>query len=193
MQVKFDKSILKVVDKIKQQVDKQTQEALNRVVEYATTNAQNAFDRFVFEVPADDPFVFVVNTPMVQLGKRTWSRTITCVGNQVLFIEFGAGVYYYTGSTETRLYQKYLGGLPDRPSSIDEIGHYHLTRYPQSRGKDDTWFYKSQTGRESENAHLIKFNKNGEPIMKTHGNRPARALYRGVGLAVRKLAGGRLK
>jgi hypothetical protein len=29
--------------------------------------------------------------------------------------------------------------------------------------------------------------------MITHGNRPARALYRGVGLAIRKLVGGKLK
>ena len=187
IKVKFNKSVLKVVDNIKKEVDKQTQEALNRVVNYATTNTQNSFDRFYDEVPADDPFVFVKNTPMVQLNNHTWARTIKCTGNQVLFIEFGAGKYYYT-NVETRMYSKYLGYMNDRPIGISNIGEYGY-----GFGKDDVWFYKSQTGRESENAHLVKYNKSGKPIMITHGNRPARALYRGVGLAIRKLVGGKLK
>lgn len=187
IKVKFNKSVLKVVDKIKKQVDTQTQEALNRVVEYATTNTQNSFDRFYDEVPADDPFVIVKNTPLVQLNKHTWSRNIKCMGNQVLFIEFGAGITYYT-DVEARMYSKYLGYMNDRPNGV-----YNIGEYGKGFGKDDVWFYKSQTGRESENAHLVKYTKGGSPIMVTHGNRPARALYRGVGLAIRKLAGGKLK
>ena len=185
----FNKQIIKVIDNIQKKVNDQTKEALNRVVNYATTNAQNSFDRFVYEVPADDPYVFVMNTPLIELGTSKYpkySRTIQCVGNQVLFIEFGAGVYYYT-DTETRLYQSVMGGLNPRPSSIANIGEYGF------RGKDDVWFYKSKTGRESENAHFVKYNRNGDTIMITHGNRPARALYRGVGMALRRLAGGRLK
>lgn len=188
MQIKFSKQILKVVKKMQKQVDDLTKEALNRVVSYATNSAQNSFDKFYDEVPADDPFVFVSNTPITQYKDHAWSRKINCVGNQVLFIEFGAGVYYYTGDVEARLYSKYLGNLPTRPSMIYEIGGYG-----QHRGRDDVWFYKSQTGRESENAYYVKTNRQGQSIMITHGNRPARALYRGVGLAVRRLAEGRLK
>ena len=188
MKVKFNQQLLKVIKNIEKKVDVQTQEALNRVVEYATLSSQNSFDRFFDEVPSDDPYVFVRNTPITQITKTQWSRSIECAGNQVLFIEFGAGVYYYTGDLEARLYGKYLGNLPPRPSSI-----YNIGGYGKGRGKDDLWFYKSKTGRESENAHLVKYNKNGEPIMITHGNRPARALYRGVGMALRRLAEGKLK
>ena len=115
----------------------------------------------------------------------TYSRSISATGNQVLFIEFGAGKYFYT-DTATRMFK---GVMPnDRPSSIFDIGGYG-----QHRGLDDVWFYKSQTGRESENAHWVKNNRNNEPIMITHGNRPARAMYLAVGMAIRRLLGGRLK
>ena len=186
LKVKFNKRIHNVVDKMQKSIDKLTQEALNKMVDYATNQAQNTFDRFVFEVPADDPYVFVKSTPISKIKETTYTRTISCIGNQVLFIEFGAGTWYYT-DTEVRLYSNILGGLNDRPPSIYEIGGYG-----SGRGKDDLWFYKSHTGRESENAHLIKFNRKGEPIMITHGNRPARALYRGVGMAIRRLKGGKL-
>lgn len=188
MKVSFNKQILHVVKKIQNKVDKMTQEALNRVVNNSTILAQEYFDRFYYEVPADDPFVFVSNTPMLQVGKTTWSRQINCVGNQVLFIEFGAGQYFYTGDLEARLYAKYLGNLATRPPMISDIG-----TYGSGRGKDDVWLYKSKTGRESNNASLYRYNKNNEPIMITHGNRPARALYRGVGMALRRLAEGKLK
>jgi len=173
-----------IINKYLKQVDKIAKKSLDSVVEYATRQAQNTFDRFVFEVPSDDPYVWVVNTPITK-SKTTYSRKITARGNQALFIEFGAGVYYYT-NVETRLYQQYIPN--DRPSGVYGIGEYG-----QQRGKDDVWFYKSRTGRESENAHLFKYNRRGEPIMITHGNRPARALYRGVGMALRRLQGGRFK
>ncbi len=186
MKLDFNKQILKVISNIEKKIDSQTQEALKRVVEYATNQAQLGYDKFYYEVPADDPFVFVKHTPISQGSKKTlWSSTISATGNQVLFIEFGAGKYYYT-EMETRLYENILGN--PRPSSVLDIGEYG-----HHRGKDELWFYKSQTGRESENAHLVKYNRNGEPIMITHGNRPARALYRAVGMACRRLAGGKLK
>ena len=190
MIVDFNKQILKVVENIQKKIDKQTQIALDRVVDNATQYTQNNFDKFVYEVPSDDPYVWVKNTPIVKEGKTKWSRTITCIGTQLLFIEFGAGVYYYT-DVETRLYENIMP--PHRPPTIDEIGNYHLAKYGRSRGADDIWFYKSELGRESENAHLFKHNKSGEAIMITHGNRPARALYRGVGMALRRLQRGKLK
>lgn len=193
MKIKFNKQVLKIVDNIQKKVDKQSQEALNRVIEYATNHAQLGFDRFVIEVPSDDPYVWVKHTPIEQIGKRRWSSKIICTGNQVVFIEFGAGVYNYTES-EVKLYNKYLGGLDHRGTPhVDDIGNYHLAKWGRSRGADDVWFYKSQTGRESENSHLVKYNSVGEPIMITHGNRPARALYRAVGMSVMRLARGKLR
>ena len=185
--IKFNKSVIKVVDKIQKKVDDQTQEALNRMVDYATASAQRTFDNFTIEVPSDDPYVWVISSPLEKKSKRVWGRSIRCIGNQVLFIEFGAGVYFYT-EVEARIYQRYLGGL-DHKGNVPP----YVPKWGRSRGLDDLWFYKSQTGRESETAHLVKYNRAGEPIMITHGNRPARALYRAVGMAVMRLARGKLK
>lgn len=193
MEIKFNKQVLSVIKNIQKKVDSQTEEALTRVVKYTTKSAQNSFDRFVIEVPSDDPYVWVNYTPIEKLGKHKWGSKISCIGNQVIFIEFGAGKYYYT-ETETKLYQKYLGGLDHRGTpNVDDIGNYHLAQNGRSRGLDDIWFYKSHTGRESETAHLFKYNRAGDPIMITHGNRPARALFRAVGMAVMRLAKGKLK
>ena len=180
-----------IINFINKRVDELTKQALTNVVEFTTKNAQKSFDRFVVEVPSDDPFVSVNHTPIIK-NNGIYSSSVKCLGNQVLFIEFGAGVYHYTGDLETRLYNKYLGNLPSRPATIDDIGNYHLAISGRSRGQDDNWFYKSRTGRESNNAHLIKYNKAGQPIMFTHGNRPARALYRSIGVAMRRLLGGKL-
>ena len=183
-------SYKKIMQNIAKKVEETTQNTLNKVVEYATKQSQNQFDRFVMEVPSDDPYVWVVNTPIAKESETRYSRTIKATGTQLLFIEFGAGVYYYT-DMETRLYHNYIPN--DRPAGVDEIGNYHLAKWGRSRGSDDIWFYKSQTGRESETAHLYKVNRNNEPIMITHGNRPARALYRGVGMAMRRLQGGKFR
>ena len=193
MKITFNKQVADVVSNLQKQVDSQAQEALNRVTDYATNHAQTSFDKFVIEVPADDPYVWVKSTPIMRERKRRWTRTIACIGNQVIFIEFGAGKYEYTES-EVRLYSRYLGGLDHRGTpNVDDIGHYHLAKWGRSRGLDDLWFYKSDTGRTSETAHLVKYNRAGDPIMITHGNRPARALYRAVGQAVMRLARGVLK
>lgn len=190
----------RITEKYAKRIEEKTKTSLNKVVEYATRQAQNSFDRFVIEVPADDPYVWVKNTPLIK-AKDTYSRSISATGNQVLFIEFGAGKTFYT-DTATRFFK---GIMPnDRPKGIYDIGHYinperaktmtaqQIASY-ESRGKDDVWFYKSQTGRESENAHWVKNNRNNEPIMITRGNRPARAMYLAVGMAIRRLLGGRLK
>ena len=192
MKITVENKIDSLIKNLKKQVDNVATNTVNKVTDYVVRNAQAGFDRFMIEVPADDPIVDVFSTHLLKVG-TTYTRDIECRGDQVLFIEFGAGKYYYTGDTEVRLYQGVIPNIKPRPSTIDDIGHYHLARWGRSRGLDDLWFYKSDTGRESENAHLIKYNRNGDPIMLTHGNRPARALYRAVGMAMRRLLGGKLK
>ena len=193
LKVKFNKKVLGVVNNIQNQVDKQTQEALKLMVDSATKNAQKSFDRFVIEVPSDDPYVRVSHTPIENIGKTRWKSTISCVGNQVIFIEFGAGVWYYN-ETAVRLYEKYLGGLNHRGTpKVDDIGHYHLAKGSHSRGLDDWWIYLSTTGRTAKGDERWGMNSRGEFKIKTHGNRPARALYRAVGMAVTRLARGKLK
>ena len=194
MKATFDKDIKAYITKLEKRVDEVATNAVNKVTDYAVRLAQNGYDRFTIEVPADDPNVQVTSTSLLKTD-TTYSRTIECHGDQVLFIEFGTGIYYYrrVGEIETRLYQNVLPNIKSRPDSIDDIGNYHLAKWGRSRGQDDLWFYKSDTGRESENAHLVKHNRAGDPIMVTHGNRPARALYRAIGMAVRRLLGGKLK
>lgn len=190
--MKINVNNTKFVEKWLESKVRQAKEEVEREIEKIPVQAQTYYDKFVIEVPADDPYVDVFSN--MKKSKELTTYTIDCVGKNVLFIEFGAGVYYYT-DVETRLYKDMVGN--DRPASVDKIGHYHLAKGGRSRGLDDLWFYKSQTGRTSENAHLVKYNKKGEPIMITHGNRPARALYRAVGMAMKriktKLGGGKTK
>lgn len=186
MKVSLSQNIDKYIQGLQKKVDDLAKNSLNNVVDYASKQAEIGFERFMIEVPADDPIVFVTNTPLMNEGKNKYYREIKCVGNQVLFIEFGAGIHFYT-ETELRLYQNVMPINP-RPTGL-----YNIGEYGQGRGKDDVWFYKSETGRESENAHWVRSNRNGDPIMVTHGNRPARVLYRSVGMAMRRLLGGKFK
>jgi len=176
--------IIKHIDRF---VKENTKKHLNDVVDYATKSAQLNYDRFcAFELPTDYPVIWVENTPIRQHTDYFFSRTITAIGTSksLLFAEFGAGKYFYT-EVETRLYHDIIPN--DRPIGVSGIGEYGV------RGKDDYWFYKSETGREAKGTYVVRHNKAGNPIMITHGNRPARALYRGVGMAVRRLLGGKLK
>lgn len=168
---------------------RQAKELVEREIEKIPNQAQNNYDKFIIEVPADDPYVDVYSN--ITKTKTLTTLEIKCIGSQVLFIEFGAGQYFYT-EAELTLYKKEIPQIRPRPPKIKGIGEYG-----KGRGKDDIWFYKSQTGRTSENAHLVKYNKSGEPIMITHGNRPSRSLYRAVGMAMRRirqsLSGGKTK
>lgn len=174
-----------IIEYINKLLDERTKKALDGVVEYATKQAQVGFERFAIETPADDPIVFVINTPTTKYSKTGYTRQIECVGNQVLFMEFGGGLYYYT-DVETRLYQNIIPIEP-RPVGIVDIG-----TYGRGFGSDDYWFYTSKNGRESETSQYVKATNTGYTMI-THGNRPARALYRAVGMAIRRLKGGKLK
>lgn len=177
MEAKIDN--VKFVTKWLQSKVRQAKELVEREIEKIPEQAQRNYDKFIIEVPADDPYVDVYKS--ISKTAELTTLKIDCRGTQVLFIEFGAGIHYYS-ETELALYKPYMEGVKPRPSSISNIGEYG-----RGRGKDDIWFYKSQTGRESENAHIVRHNKKGEPIMITHGNRPSRSLYRAVGMAKRRI------
>ena len=158
---------------------RQAKELVEREIEKIPIQAQNNYDKFIIEVPADDPYVDVYSR--IDKTKDKTTLTVDCRGTQVLFIEFGAGKTFYTES-ELLLYKNEIPKIRPRPPQIKSIGGYG-----SGRGADDYWAYKSQTGRESENAHLLRYNQNGEPIMITQGNRPSRSLYRAVGMAMRRI------
>ena len=164
---------------------RQAKELVEREIEKIPQQAQNNYDNFIIEVPADDPYVDVYTH--TNKTKDKTELTIQCRGTQVIFIEFGAGIYYYT-EKELQLYKNYMQGVNPRGNpKVDEIGFYHNSVGEMSRGQDDLWAYKSQTGRTSENAHLLRYNRAGEPIMITHGNRPSRSLYRACGMAKKRI------
>lgn len=177
MEVKVNN--VKFITKWLQSKVRQAKEFVEREIEKIPEQAQRNYDKFIPEVPADDPYVGVYKT--LNKTKDFTTIQVDCRGTQVLFIEFGTGIHYYT-ERELRLYKPYLNINP-RPSMIKGIGEYG-----RGHGKDDIWFYRSDTGRESKNAHLFKYTKNGgNPIMITHGNRPSRSLYRAVGMAKKRI------
>ena len=102
-----------IIKNFEKKIDERAKQYLNNVVDYATKQAQNSFDRFMYEIPADDPIIDVFNTHLTKINKTIYSRTIEARGSQVLFAEFGAGKWYYT-DVETRLYEKVVGN--PRPS-----------------------------------------------------------------------------
>ena len=64
------------------------------------------------------------------IAKTEYSPTIECRGDQVLFIEFGAGKTFYT-ETELRLYQNVIPNfnpIPKGKKGDDDIGEYGSSR-----------------------------------------------------------------
>lgn len=80
------------------------------------------------------------------------TATIYARGSEVAFIEFGAGVYYNGAESYP---------LP-RPDGIVGIG-----KYGKGRGKRKAWGYYAEEG-------------NKDSLVITHGNPPAKALYKGM-------------
>ena len=128
-------------------------------------------------MPADDPNVVVRRTKI-----SDHSYTIDCVGNQVLFIEFGAGRHEYTRTRTVGIVDEKETELAPRPAGITHIGGYG-----QRKGNDDYWFYNSVSGRESDNNRYVRTSKAGLQAMITIGIRPHRALWRARNVALKKL------
>ena len=185
--MKIEINNTKFIEKWLESKIRQAKEMVDKEIEKIPSQAQNNYDKFIIEVPADDPYVDVYSH--ISKDKVKTELTVQCRGTQVIFIEFGAGIHYYT-EKELQLYKNYMQGVNPRGNpQVDDIGHYHnaISKSGRSRGLDDVWFYKSQTGRTGENAHLVRYNRAGEPIMITHGNRPSRSLYRACGMAKKRI------
>lgn len=136
------------------------------------------------------------------------SQTITCIGDQVLFIEFGAGaqnatrysVGEVTGWHGEHISWRYverpnfgftikhntLIEEAPRPSGIVPLGHYG-----KGHGMDDNWIRPSVTG--IPNTHIGESHvhkRNGDvrrDVVWTKGHPPMRALWRAVRSAERSL------
>ena len=80
---------------------------------------------------------------------------ISAEGNAVTFIEFGTGVFY-----------------PSRHPMEAELG-FIRGEYGEGKGSNDSWGYYGLPGT---NGREIR-KKNGQTVVITHGNPPARAMY----------------
>lgn len=122
--------------------------ACERLAEIGKTTATQGFADALYDGVND----VAVSVEPIQNGYAVHAR-----GNSVLFIEFGAGVYYNgTGS--------YPGEIPP--------GVVGIGQYGQGHGKNDWWSYKGQLG----NAGGVPSTKN-PGLNLTHGNPPAQAMY----------------
>ena len=177
-----------IITHINKLVQKKQQETLNKVCNETQKQAQRSFNRAKPEVPADDPNVMVYQSPTFYVDNATIGRKVICEGNQVLFIEFGAGVHHKLETSTIVVSGNEDVEWASRPKGIVGIGEYG-----HGFGKDDYWFYKSKTGRGSINSEQVRYNFNKNTYtMITIGIRPVRALYLAIGLSFRKLLGGKL-
>lgn len=185
-------------------------EAFSKEVE---DNARRNFNREIIDISGDNPYI------VVSRKVSNNQATISCSGEQVLFAEFGAGIFNsakeidiegYTATTPqgttytVKGYSKIIplksrgftnSGTKDlfpRPNGIDELGHYRFHRYKNgSMGMNYKWVRHTDNGRIGSNEEL---DRNGRTdIVWTKGTRPVRGLWRARNTAINKLDGGRLK
>ena len=95
----------------------------------------------------------VVNSVPEWIGEN--KIAISAVGNSVLFIEFGTGVYH-----------------PETHPKANELG-FPRGVFGQGKGSHDSWTYYGEAGSSGE---LVRKSDKGD-VMRTHGNPPARAMY----------------
>lgn len=180
-----------IISSLNKKVEDLEKELIRDVAKSVERSTRANFNRAIGEVPADDPFVSVSS---FSFGK---SCAIQCIGNQVLFIEFGAGSQnaqkektVYRGDTEYsrlvlgnefKFIDNKLTEVAPRPSGIVELGEYG-----KGLGKNDFWVYRTYNGRVAMGDEIWRIGKDGQSYVKTKGIRPIRALWRGVRSGVRK-------
>ena len=196
MNIDIENNIDKKIEDIKNEIEKIGERVAQDLAYEIRYEAQRNFDNFIPEVSADYPEVRVF------VNKETSkSYEIECVGNQVLFIEFGTGVlnasYYQTSlkpswsgysdsyiSKEIPSYgfkfvDDYLTEVAPRPTGIVNLGEYG-----KGQGMNDYWIYK---GFRTSNTSEVFMKKPKKNLIITKGNRPARALYRAISTAIRRI------
>lgn len=190
--------IILTLEKRKKAFASQCAEKLSKEAERMT---RRNFNEFAHEVSSDYQNVAVARTKLSDTSYR-----ISCVGNQVIFIEFGVGaenvqgtrgsgnrtIDYFKSSTFSYADEGRTRIVENAPRPAGVVG---LGRYGKGHGKDDYWVRPSIDGvpKTATESHVHK--KNGDvrtDVVWTMGHRPARALYRGFMNALNKLLGGKL-
>lgn len=90
------------------------------------------------------------------------NKLVLCAeGNAVAYIEFGTGVHY-----SEQYPTKY--GDPYNKLHMDKRG-----THGKKKGRFDAWEYYGEVGTEGR----VVGERNGAPLIRTHGNPPARAMF----------------
>ena len=123
-------------------------ELCKRLAELGCTRAKLDFSNAIYDG---------VNDVDVHVEPIDNGYKVVATGNAVMFIEFGAGVYY--------------NGSGSYPGEL-EPGVVGIGEYGQGRGKHDWWFYSGPLG----NGGGVASDKY-PGLYLTHGNPPAAAMY----------------
>jgi hypothetical protein len=144
------KQAVKQINKYKKWVKQKEHELLEGLADIGVVRAQILFDQIVAISNGDTIHADVEDVVVTKdvVGNRL---IITAKGEDVAFIEFGAGVRYGTG---------YRG---NRPEGIDDIGEYGKGKGKNPKG----WWYS--TG---------EVDRDGKKVSKhSYGNPPAMGMY----------------
>lgn len=207
----FSQQLERLIKNLNDDISKMPSIIVDAVSEDMTKSAQRNFDRDLDDVGADDPYV------RVSRRVNGESAEVICTGNQVLFIEFGAGTMNakkgytldkysvsfsngYQNAVITKVrsgreipaYGFKAGGneIAPRPNGIVELGEYG-----KGYGTQDHWVRPTKTG-VLKNRERYVFDRNGvkrEGVLWTDGTYPKRALWRARNSSLNKLLSGRLK
>ncbi len=207
MKVSWNIDPQKLVKNIEKNVKASAPKIVDAVSKEIEVNAKRNFNRAIPEIGADNPYIVVSR---VVNGN---SATIRCIGEQVLFAEFGAGLHnsyfertitidnYTRGNFSVKGYDRTIvfsargfskGGMKElmpRPSGIVQLG-----KYGKGYGVNEYWVRPTTNGRlASRETNVHK--RNGEmrnDVIWTMGTKPVRALWRARNTALNKLFSGRL-
>ena len=176
-------------------VDRFRDSTVTNIVEKTTKDAQRNFNKFEVNASTDNPRVTVSHSMYETSGDVT-SSTVRCVGEQVIFIEFGVG---YNNSLVKEAGRSGVGSWGGKSGNEGAIGFEEggvteiaprpagvvpLGQYGKGLGSDDCWIRPSALGIPNEYAgESYVHKKNGDvrtDVVWTVGHNPARALWTAV-------------
>ena len=176
---------------MKSKVKRLEREVVEQVSSDIEKSARRNFNSARNKVSTDNPYVEVIRT---KNGQN--SATVSCIGDQVLFIEFGVGLSNMFRPNGVSLS---TGFSFDENNKIVEAqrpaGVVPLGQYGKGHGKDEWWVRPSATGipRLPTEQQVHKRDKNGNiigfrtDVVWTSGHPPIRALWRARNSALQKL------
>lgn len=150
------RNAIAALERLRERVEKGSEVLAQRLAEAGAEKARDGFagvDHY-----AGDPTVDVYTEAE---GK---TASVVASGQAVAFLEFGAGVHYYTG---------YPG---DRPAEIHDIGTYGDGKGASGKG----WIYAGEQGLSGH--PVVRHRKSGDVVREglywTRGNKPYAPMFR---------------